>query len=406
MWMSDAFAEMMLGHLVCLVQGNAFILVEWAYLGRGKLRWPVLWAELLCMGQLGLSLATGMSFFNVQSVLLNVLYLFVTAQLFGGTFADKLTACLINGTMCLLVENTVNYTYSWFTGVRTGEAWQHPGCLIALCAANLIVGAAVAHFLYSWNQKCALQPLQALVMSFFPGVAVVLNIVLMVTGTRQPATLVTMLLTFGMSVAVLVHIAIVQMFNEQVVQRENSRYRARLEQQRAEALLDQDDLKGARTYLASVSKLVAAGTTIMDTHNPLLDSILSKKYEEAAQKGVTVYFDLCDLKEIPFDGMDMVIVLSNLLDNAIRAAAQALPPEVYVRIRKTPEEYLLSVRNRVQDDLDLEDNKLPGTTKKESGHGMGLANVQEVLRKYGAEYTVSCRDRWFRFTCAIPVCNS
>ena len=428
--MSEVFTEALLGHLVCLVQANAFIMVEWAYLGRGKLRWPVLWAELLCMGQLGLSLATGMSFFNVQSVLLNVLYLFVTAQLFGGTMTDKLTACLINGTMCLLVENTVNYTYSWFTGVRTGEAWQHPSCLITLCAANFIVGAAVAHFLYSWNQKRALQPLQALVMSFFPGVAVVMNIVLMVTGTQQPATLVTMLLTFGMSVAVLVHIAIVQMFNEQVVQRENSRYRARLEQQRAEALLDsyteqrrltheftnhmsalsalldQDDLKGARTYLASVSKLVAAGTAIMDTHNPLLDSILSKKYEEAAQKGVTVYFDLCDLKEIPFDGMDMVIVLSNLLDNAIRAAAQALPPEVYVRIRKTPEEYLLSVRNRVQDDLDLEDNKLPGTTKKESGHGMGFANVQEVLRKYGAEYTVSCRDRWFRFTCAIPVCNS
>ena len=456
MWMSDAFAEMMLGHLVCLVQGNAFILVEWAYLGRGKLRWPVLWAELLCMGQLGLSLATGMSFFNVQSVLLNVLYLFVTAQLFGGTFADKLTACLINGTMCLLVENTVNYTYSWFTGVRTGEAWQHPGCLIALCAANLIVGAAVAHSLYSWNQKCALQPLQALVMSFFPGVAVVLNIVLMVTGTQQPATRMTMLLTFGMSVAVLVHIAIVQMFNDQVVQRQNSRYRAQLEQQRAEALLDsyteqrrltheftnhmtaltalldQGDLKGAQAYVASVSKTVAVGTTIMDTHNPLLDSILSKKYEEAAKVGVNIYFDLCDLKRMPFDSMDMVIVLSNLLENEkaravlakvlgpmlespmlaqmksmslkklLSMGGQALPPEVHVRIRKTPEEYLISVRNRVQEDLLLEEGKLPGTTKKESGHGMGLANVQDVLRKYGAEYTVSCRDRWFRFTCAIP----
>ena len=52
---------------------------------------------------------------QVQSVLLNVLYLFVTAQLFGGTFADKLTACLINGTMCLLVENTVNYTSVSYT---------------------------------------------------------------------------------------------------------------------------------------------------------------------------------------------------------------------------------------------------------------------------------------------------
>ena len=34
-----------------------------------------------------------------------------------------------------LVENTVNYTYSWFTGVRTGEAWQHLS-LIHICAAE------------------------------------------------------------------------------------------------------------------------------------------------------------------------------------------------------------------------------------------------------------------------------
>lgn len=426
MWMSDAFAEMMLGHLVCLVQGNAFILVEWAYLGRGKLRWPVLWAELLCMGQLGLSLATGMSFFNVQSVLLNVLYLFVTAQLFGGNFADKLTACLINGTMCLLVENTVNYTYSWFTGVRTGEAWQHTGCLIALCAANLIVGAAVAHSLYSWNQKCALQPLQALVMSFFPGVAVVLNIVLMVTGTQQPATRMTMLLTFGMSVAVLVHIAIVQMFNDQVVQGQASHFQAALEQQRAEALMEsytaqrrltheftnhiaaldallrQGNLTGAQEYLSSVSKVVAAGTTILDTHNPLLDSLLSRKYEEAAQQGVELYFDLCDLKDLPFCGTDLVIVISNLLDNAIRAAAQAKPPEVYLRARRNEEEYLISVRNRVQKDLELVDGELPRSTKAEPGHGMGLVNVREVLDRCRCEYTLSCRDRWFRFTCAVP----
>lgn len=49
---------------------------------------------------------------------------------------------------------------------------------------------------------------------------------------------------------------------------------------------------------------------------------------------MNIYFDLCDLKRMPFDSMDMVIVLSNLLDNATRAAAQALPPEVHVRIRK------------------------------------------------------------------------
>lgn len=69
-------------------------------------------------------------------------------------------------------------------------------------------------------------------------------------------------------------------------------------------------------------------------------------------------------------------------------------------------EYLISVCNRVQQNLEIEDGRLPATTKKESGHGMGLVNVQEILRKYGAEYTVSCRDCWFRFTCSLPVAHS
>ena len=429
--MSDSFIWTLLGHLVCIAQWAAFILVDYAYLGRGRrFRHPCVWAALLALAVLTLSVLCGFGFFNIKSVVSNIIYLLVIALLFGGTAVDRMSACIINGILCLLTENTVSFVFARLHGICPGEVWHYRTCLAALVISILLVGILVARFLCRWNHCSALDPLQALLMSFFPGVVVLLNIFIMISSNRRVPTLLDLMLTVGLTIAVLVHLAIVQMFNDQVVQRQNSRYRAQLEQQRAEALLDsyteqrrltheftnhmsalsalldQDDLKGARTYLASVSKLVAAGTTIMDTHNPLLDSILSKKYEEAAQKGVTVYFDLCDLKEIPFDGMDMVIVLSNLLDNAIRAAAQALPPEVHVRIRKTPEEYLLSVRNRVQDDLDLEDNKLPGTTKKESGHGMGFANVQEVLRKYGAEYTVSCRDRWFRFTCAIPVCNS
>lgn len=100
--------------------------------------------------------------------------------------------------------------------------------------------------------------------------------------------------------------------------------------------------------------------------------------------------------------IDLVIVVSNLLNNAIEAAAQAAPPEVHVRMKKTEGELVISVRNRVRQNVEIPEGQLPRSTKREPGHGMGLANVCAVLEAHNAEYTLSCRDNWFRFTCAFP----
>lgn len=386
----------MYGHWICIAQWLGFIMVEYAYLGKGRVKHPLVWSCVITMLTMTLSVVYNFGFFTPRAVALTILFLFITVMLFGGTPGQKFTACLI-----------------------------------IIAVANMVVGAAVAFLVGKWRRRNALEPLQALTMSFFPGVVVVLNILLMLTDNNKRATMATMGMTVGLTVAVMVHLCIVAMFNDQVMQRRSLHFQAELEQQRASALLDsytaqrrltheftnhigalrallaQGDVAGAQDYIAGVDKAVAASTTIMDTHNPLLDSILTRKYEEAARQGVSVYFDLCDLRDFPLSGVDMVTVLANLLDNAICAAAQAYPPEVYVRVRKTEEEYLLSVRNRVQRDVELPpDGQLPRTTRKEPGHGMGLSNVRDVLLRHGAEYTLSCRDNWFRFTCAVPTGNS
>ena len=346
--MSDSFIWTLLGHLVCIAQWAAFILVDYAYLGRGRrFRHPCVWAALLALAVLALSVLCGFGFFNIKSVVSNIIYLLVIALLFGGTAVDRMSACIINGILCLLTENTVSFVFARLHGICPGEVWRYRTCLAALVISILLVGILVARFLCRWNHCSALDPLQALLMSFFPGVVVLLNIFIMISSNRRVPTLLDLMLTVGLTIAVLVHLAIVQMFNDQVVQGQASHFQAALEQQRAEALMEsytaqrrltheftnhiaaldallrQGDLTGAQEYLSSVSKVVAAGTTILDTHNPLLDSLLSRKYEEAAQQGVELYFDLCDLKDLPFCGTDLVIVISNLLDNAIRAAAQA-----------------------------------------------------------------------------------
>ena len=285
----------------------------------------------------------------------------------------------------------------------------------------------MAYFAHKWKTERALESPQALVMSFFPGITVVLNVVLMISAEDKPADFLMLLLTLGLTVAVLIHMGIVQMFNDQMAQQQALHVQAALERERAEALMDsyttqrrltheftnhtdalalllqQGDYEGAKAYLSTLTKTIAANTTIMNTHNPLLDALLSKKYEEASRKGVMVYFDLPDLRDMPMDQTDLVIVFSNLLNNAIEAAAQADPPEVYVRMRKSEDEVVLSVRNRVEKDLNLADGQLPRISQKGAGHGFGLWNVRDVLKKYGGEYTISCRECWFRFTCTIPL---
>lgn len=390
----------MYGHWICLAQWLGFIMVEYAYLGKGRVKHPLVWSGVITMLTMTLSVVYNFGFFTPRAVALTILFLFITVMLFGGTPGQKFTACLINGTMCLLVENSMRYVISWILKCELQQVIQRADCLIIIAVANMVVGAAVAFLVGKWRRRNALEPLQALTMSFFPGVVVVLNILLMLTDNNKRATMATMGMTVGLTVAVMVHLCIVAMFNDQVMQRRSLHFQAELEQQRASALLDSYTIAG-------VDKAVAASTTIMDTHNPLLDSILTRKYEEATRQGVSVYFDLCDLRDFPLSGVDMVTVLANLLDNAICAAAQAYPPEVYVRVRKTEVEYLLSVRNRVQRDVELPpDGQLPRTTRKEPGHGMGLSNVRDVLLRHGAEYTLSCRDNWFRFTCAVPTGNS
>lgn len=426
--MSEEMIWLVAGHSVCISQWLGFILVDYACLGRrDRVRHPCLWAFLMALGMLAVSMRFDVGFFNVRSILLNLLYLLLSALLFGGRLPQKLMTCLINGTMCLLVENTVSFTYAWLRDVPTSQNWRNPGCLVALCLTNLITAVAVAYFARRWRMERALSPLQALVMSFFPGIVVVLNIVLMITGSGEKPTFLNILLTLGLTVAVLIHLCIVQMFNEQVVQQQELQIEAVREKESAEALLEsyttqrrltheftnhtdalalllqQEDYEGAKAYLASLTRVIASNTTIMNTHNPLLDALLSKKYEEASRRGVMVYFDLPDLRDLPMEKTDFVLVFSNLLNNAIDAAAKADPPEVYVRARKNEQEVVLSVRNRVQKNLDLTDGQLPRTTKKEPGHGIGLWNVKDVLAAYGGEYTISCRENWFRFTCTIPI---
>ena len=204
----------LMGHLVCIGQWAAFIMVNHAFLGRGRrFRFPCLLAAVF----LAASIRHDIGFFNIGSVILNVIYLLVTVLFFGGSWNQKLSACLVNGIMCLLTENTVSYTFAWCKHIPVREVWRYRSCLFLLVAAVVGAGLLAAYIIRRWRREQALTPLQMLVMSFFPGIVVALNIVLMVSGGSEVPSMMNMMLTFGLTIAVLIHLGIVQMVNDQAL---------------------------------------------------------------------------------------------------------------------------------------------------------------------------------------------
>lgn len=163
-------------------------------------------------------------------------------------------------------------------------------------------------------------------------------------------------------------------------------------------LLARGETELAQSYLAELAPQIDGGSYVVNTRNPLLDAVLSQKYAQAAQQGSRLYFQLQDLQAPRIATPDLVVIVSNLLDNALEAA-QAVPNGIIeLKIQQTPDDFLISVRNQVAQPVVVVNNQPPRTTKRPDHNGMGLPNTMAVLKKYKASHVITCRDGWFQFT--------
>lgn len=62
----------LIGHIVCISQWCAFIMVDYAYLGKGRVRPLWLWTTVLVAGELFLGIKFNIGFFTLLSIWENV----------------------------------------------------------------------------------------------------------------------------------------------------------------------------------------------------------------------------------------------------------------------------------------------------------------------------------------------
>ena len=150
-------------------------------------------------------------------------------------------------------------------------------------------------------------------------------------------------------------------------------------------LLQNGKLEEAITYMEDLDDMAEKMSFPCSTNNPVVDILVGNKLGIAKSMGIDVDCSLllpypCDIRDI-----DICIVLSNALDNAIHAVKNlGAGIEKYIR-----------VSGRIQGDFLMMEIQNSFHGKGAFKKGTGLSNVKKVAEKYGGAMSIETQENVF-----------
>lgn len=174
-----------------------------------------------------------------------------------------------------------------------------------------------------------------------------------------------------------------------------------------QGLVKQECPEGAAAqYIEQLLQTDFTGALLVKTGRPVVDAILNQKHALAQTKGIRLTVQLDDLRSFALPDDALVVVLANLLDNAIEAVSQIeFPEKRVVRLRMTshPEVNFLYIENPSPHPIRIKGNRVLTTKKDSKEHGYGLQNIASILRQYNGIYAIDYDEETglFRFSAQI-----
>lgn len=158
-----------------------------------------------------------------------------------------------------------------------------------------------------------------------------------------------------------------------------------------------------KDYLDSLGMEYKGLMANVESGNMALDAVVGIKKSYAMSKGINLETEIYIPKDMNCDSMDMVIILGNLLDNAIEACEKINEnKKISLVIRYKCNNIFISIENTYNGKLgkaegDNEQSALPKTTKGDFiHHGIGLQNVKNIVSKYNGDMSWSADSKIFR----------
>ena len=154
-----------------------------------------------------------------------------------------------------------------------------------------------------------------------------------------------------------------------------------------QALVKKGDTQAAAALAERLTESISVEMAAVSTNHPVVDAVLNQKFHAAREQGVSMTFRVGDMGGLRLNEEETVILLSNLLDNAIhecvKVARRGRNVVIHVKLVQEGGKLIFSVRN-------------PVVEKVQVMEGIGLSNVKAVADKYGGDFAVSCDEEKFQ----------
>lgn len=169
------------------------------------------------------------------------------------------------------------------------------------------------------------------------------------------------------------------------------------------AHLECGNIEEAKAFLQQINENLVTVDTVIKTGNTMVDAILNSKISLMRSRDISVNAVARVPAELSVTGVDLCIMIGNLLDNAMEACERIEKDKRFARI------YISTKSNHLYMSFTNSSGKKARTvageyiSSKGRDHGIGISRVDSLVKKYGGYITRGSEDGGFTTEVILPI---
>lgn len=155
-------------------------------------------------------------------------------------------------------------------------------------------------------------------------------------------------------------------------------------------------------YITDIDDTIRSVEMRYVTGNPITDVVVNDRSRKAEEDGIAFSISFAYDETWGISVYDLSIILSNVLDNALKAAKSALDERRYINMKTVDKENVILIvcENGFERSADISKDM------NDMWHGIGLKNVEDIAERYNGTVNINREDFVYKISVLLKKCPS